>query len=412
MNLDFKKDYLALELNPEYSNVLHGISPTKRAQEVALVSKIMNLLNRKTYSSIDELYDKNTDIDTFVKNSFEIPITHFGYNESPLTNDDYRIIIENIKNIIKQKHSLNTKSITNTQIDNVEFSAMKTDENTHFISSSNNKTNEQKLQEIQSTNPLFQTINPEENTKNTFKEIEKTNDGLRLQNLSDIRVDILSTEEKEIYDFALNYQMIYPEPIQVDLKKGVIVDKNNKILKIVKNDGVLKVINNENKVDEYQDAVQDNIKKETQEPYVPDEQINTVEGINQNTNENIATAVSKPSIPIAKTLPIDTDTYTNDSNIFETNTSLINEVETQDQTANNNSDELKEQISQNANSNIQNPTESIPTVDDNQNTLNDSEQTTIENYNVIDENIQDNEMSLNHEGFQKQLIINTNNNVN
>lgn len=414
MNLSFRKDYLAIELNPKYNNLLHKISSTKRAQEIAVVSKIMNLLSNNTYSSIDELYDKNRDIDTFVKNNFEIPITHFGYNEPPLTNDDYKIIIENIKTIIKQKQSLNTESITNTQIDNVEFSSMKANGNTHFISSSNGKTNEQKLQEKQNTNPLFQTTDPEENTKNTFKEIEKTDDGLRLQDLNDIIVDILTAEEKEIYDFALNYQTIYPEPIRVDLKKGVIVDKNNKIFKIVKNNGVLKVINDENKIDEYQEEVQDNINKETEELYVSSEPINTTDETKQNTNESGITAVPNPSIPIPKPTiqPTNTNTYNNKNNIFETNDSLINNVESQNQGTSNNTDKLKEQIHQNVNSSIQNFTEGIPTFNDNQKPLSDNEQPTVENYNMIDENVQNNEIPLNHENFQKQLVMNTNNNVN
>lgn len=117
MEFDYRKDYLEVKVNQKD---LKNIKDTKHEQEMAIVSKIMNLLNRGTYNNIEDFYNKNNNLQAFVKSSFETPLTHFGRNETPMNEEDYKNIIENIRIIAKKKQSIETKDISTTQIDKNE----------------------------------------------------------------------------------------------------------------------------------------------------------------------------------------------------------------------------------------------------------------------------------------------------
>ena len=71
-------------------------TPMKRSQEFAISSKIMDLLNKNKYESLEEFISKNTHYQDFLKNNnMENVVKHFG---NTLTEEDYTRILEHLRN--------------------------------------------------------------------------------------------------------------------------------------------------------------------------------------------------------------------------------------------------------------------------------------------------------------------------
>ena len=74
-------------------------TPMKRSQELAVSRKVMDLLNKNKYDSLEEFISKNTNYQNFLKNNrMENVVKHFG---NTLTEEDYTRILE--KSINKNK---------------------------------------------------------------------------------------------------------------------------------------------------------------------------------------------------------------------------------------------------------------------------------------------------------------------
>lgn len=224
-------------------------TPTKREQEMAIVNKIIDLLNKNKYDNLEEFIVKNNTYETFLKNNnLDNVVKHFG---NTLNDIDFKNILENLRKLTKDKQSFKIDTIKTTIIDDKEYNSFKGKDKTYFIDNSNtNKSIEEQMKELQHTEQTFQTPNAEINTENMFKEFEKTKkESLKLSYLSSIQTEDLNNIEYELFNVALNYQLNTNQIIRIDLQKGVIVDEQDNIMKIEKENGQYTIIKDENGID-------------------------------------------------------------------------------------------------------------------------------------------------------------------
>ena len=246
LTFDYRNDYL--KVKTDFKD-LKEIKDTKHEQEIAVVCKIMQLLNSRTYNDIEEFYEKNNNLQDFIKKHLETPITHFGRNETPLNEEDYTNIIENMRNISKRKQSIETDSIKTTKIDTKEYNAMEIDHKKEFIDNSDSeKTIEERMKDLQDSGEQFQTVDPTKNSENAFKELQSRQEGINAISLKDIDLSSLNQEQKELYLSALNYELSNYAQIRLDLNKGIMIDENDNIMRIVKDEDGIKVLSQENEI--------------------------------------------------------------------------------------------------------------------------------------------------------------------
>ena len=220
-------------------------TPIAREQEKAVVQKIMDLLNNKKYDDLEKFFELNADYNTFLKQQhMDVVVKHFG---NTFTDEDYKIIIENLRELTKQKSSFNTEDIKTTQIGDQSVSTYENPEldKTHYLINNNqNKTIEEELKDKQTTSAEFQTADEDVNTGRMMQEMEeKEKESLQLHYLNEINTDLLNEEERGIFNAAANYQLTTNESIQVDVSRGVIVNKDGEIYHISKEDGVFEIRN-------------------------------------------------------------------------------------------------------------------------------------------------------------------------
>lgn len=222
-------------------------TPMKRQQELAISRKIMDLLNKNKYDDLEEFITKNGNYQDFLKkNGMQTIIKHFG---NTLKEDDYIELLENLRKLTKTKKDFEKENIKTTNIDDKQFNSFKGENKTYFIDNSkNDKSIEDQMKDLQTTQQDFQTTDQKQNTENMFKELERKKEGLNLNYLHQINYELLNNEEKLLFQIANDYQQNIDGTIRIDLKKGIIVDKLDNIMKIEKNNGEFSIIKNENGV--------------------------------------------------------------------------------------------------------------------------------------------------------------------
>lgn len=222
-------------------------TPMKRQQELAIARKIMTILNKNSYDNLEEFITKNDNYQDFLKkNNMQTVIKHFG---NTLKEADYIKILENLRTLTLAKQKFEKDNINVTDISNKQFVSFEGKDKTYFIDNSrSNKTIEDELKHLQTTQLNFQTSSLEKNTENMFKELEKTKETLNLNYLHEINYDLLNNEQKKLYQAADEYQQNIDYVIRLDLEKGVIVDEKDKIIKIEKNNGTYLLTNEEGTV--------------------------------------------------------------------------------------------------------------------------------------------------------------------
>ena len=215
-------------------------TPIKREQERAIVEKIMNLLNNNKYDDLERLIEANESYDTFLrKQHMDTVVKHFG---NTLREADFKEILENMRQLTKDKQSFNTDDIKTTTIDNKDYSTYKNEElnKTNYVVNDSSKTLEEQLKDKQQTSSEFQTADQDVNTGRMLEDMEKNEkESLNLHYINDINKDILNNEELEIYNAAVNYQISNNTVIRVDIEKGIIVDPDDNIIKIENKNGVI-----------------------------------------------------------------------------------------------------------------------------------------------------------------------------
>ena len=222
--------------------------PMKRQQELVISRKIMDLLNKNKYDDLEKFIAKNSNYQDFLKkNNMSTVIKHFG---NTLKEEDYIKILENLRLLTKTKKDFEQENIKTTNFDDKQFNSFKGQEKTYFIDSSGDKkTIEEQMKDLQPTQEQFQTSNQKQNTENLFKKLETKKEGLNLHYLNDINYDSLNNEEKLLFQIAQNYQSGIEGVIRVDLKKGIIVDEIDNIMKIEEVNGEFTITKNENGIE-------------------------------------------------------------------------------------------------------------------------------------------------------------------
>ena len=246
LKYDYKNDY---SYNSKIKKV--GEGKAKYEQAVYVVNEIMKILNEGKYNNLNDFIEKNSSLEEFLKNNprIQTAIKHanntFG---NPLNETDYTDILNTLKQITEIKQSFDKESMNVVDLNEDQYGSMKIDDQMHYIDNSNSIDSiEEKMTEIQPSQNDFQTIDIKKNTENMFKDLESRQDGLNLQSLDEINKNLLTEEENELFQVAINYQTSNNSKIKIDLNKGIIVDEKNNIAKITKQDGEVKIINQDSK---------------------------------------------------------------------------------------------------------------------------------------------------------------------
>lgn len=213
-------------------------TPMKREQELAISRKIMDLLNKNKFDSIEKFIEKKISYQDFLKQyNMDIVVKHFGNN---LSETDFNLMINKIFELTKEKKSFDNENINTTNIDDKTYNSFKGKDKTYFIDDSiSNKTIEEEMKDIQNTSQEFQTSDANQNTENIFKELEdRKKENLNIQFLNDINVQMLNDKQRNFFIAAAEYQKESNHIIRVDLNRGIVVDENDNIKKIEFENGI------------------------------------------------------------------------------------------------------------------------------------------------------------------------------
>lgn len=224
----------------DYKHIFN--TPAKKQQEMCIAQKIIELLNNNKYDSIYEFVTKNQTYQDFLKkNQMENVVKHFG---NTLSEEDFKLIQEQIIKITQEKKSSDKKNVKTTHIDGKEYISFDGENKDYFFDNSHsNMTIEREMDELQKAQRNFQTTDAKQNAENIMQEMEKEKkESLNLYYIHEIDVSKLNKDQKEIFDVVVNYQLDNPKPIRVDLDRGILVDSENSISKVEKNNGEFTII--------------------------------------------------------------------------------------------------------------------------------------------------------------------------
>ena len=222
-------------------------SSAKQKQELYVAQAIINLLNKNKYDNIYEFITKNQTYQDFLKTNPATATIVKGYGNT-LSEEDFRLIQDQMIKITQEKMTSDKKSVKTTHIDGQEFVSVEGKEEPKFFDNSHsNMSFEREMDEVQKTQRDFQTTDTKLNTENIVNEMEKQKkESLNLSYIHEIDISKLNEKQKEIFDIVANHQLDNPKPIRVDLDRGIIVDSENTISKVEKNNGEFS-ITSENK---------------------------------------------------------------------------------------------------------------------------------------------------------------------
>lgn len=215
----------------EYKHIFD--TPAKMEQETVIVNKIMDLLNKKKYDSIEEFINRNQTYQDFLKkNQLENVVKHFG---NTLTELDFKTILNELVKLTEKKRQFDRENIETTRFgDSAEYNTYEGKDKTFFLDNSHSGMSiERQMEELQPTEEKFQTSDIKQNTENMMKELEQNKkESLELYYLKDFIIEDLNPIQKRFFDIAANYQLDIQSPVRVDLNRGIIVDKDNNILRM------------------------------------------------------------------------------------------------------------------------------------------------------------------------------------
>ena len=264
---DYKKDYLYADKTD-----IKRISPAKYRQKQTVMKNIMELLNKKEYSSIEDFYQNNNNLQDFIKK--HLKKTDLATNEPPLNEEDYAKIIENMKTISSRKKSIDANKVQTTKIDKNEYSSMIIDGEHKDIKNTANLSTYERMQALQreSSATQFHTVDPAKNAENLYKEIQSESKEITALPLQEIDFASLNQDEKELYISALEYELSNHTPIKLNLNEGIIKDEKNNTMKIVKDENGTRVLSQEDGNEKEQNI--DQQKKAMQKTLTPN--MNTI----------------------------------------------------------------------------------------------------------------------------------------
>lgn len=223
-------------------------TPAKKQQEMHIVQKIMDLLNKNKYDSIYDFITRNQTYQDFLKNNeLENVVKHFG---NTLSEEDFRKIQTELVNVTEKKKTSDKENIKTTIIDGNEYAIYDGEKKDYFFDNSHsNMTIDRQVDEVQQTQNDFQSTDTKQNTENVMQELEKEKkESLKLVYLHEIDITKLNEKQKEIFNIVANYQLDNPTPMRIDLDRGLMIDSENNIMKIENKDGEYAIISENNSV--------------------------------------------------------------------------------------------------------------------------------------------------------------------
>lgn len=211
--------------------------------EKTIAEKIMTLLNKNKYDNLEAFISKNRNFQDFCKNNnLSNVMKHFRHFKEK----DYIKILENLRDITKRKQEYEDKNIKTTTIDNNEYNVFEGKDKTYIIDNSNtNKTIKEQMDNLKTKGQSFQTTDTKQNTENMFNILEQKKETVNPRYLHELNYESLSENEKELVQIAQNFDNA-DNQVRIDLKRGLIVNKNNEIFKIQKTNGEFYVIGQNN----------------------------------------------------------------------------------------------------------------------------------------------------------------------
>ena len=230
----------------EYRAMTVFDTPMKFQQEIAITSRIFELLNKNNYDDLEKFINDNQTLQDFIKKqNMNIVLRHFG---NTLKEEDYVKILNNLRELTKKKQEFEAENIKTADIDDKQYNSFKGEDKTYYLDNSTNsdKKIEDEMKDLQSKDENFQTIDSKKNTENMFKELETKKESLNLRSLEEINYDNLNEDQKAIIDVVKDYQDALGYPLRVDIERGLIVDKDDNIRKINYNTGNVTITSDEN----------------------------------------------------------------------------------------------------------------------------------------------------------------------
>lgn len=251
----------------EYRHVFD--TPAKKQQEMAIVNKIMELLNNNKYDNLEEFTNKNQTYQDFLQNNkLENVIKHFG---NTLNEEDYLRIIDSMKNLTNDKRQFDKSEIKTTNVGDKQYNYFKSADKEYFLDNSHSRMSiERQMEELQKTQQQFQTSDKTQNTENMMKELEENKkESFNLKYLKEFNRDHLNEKQKEVFDAAIKFQLELAVPIRIDIDRQVIVDEKNDIYRIEKNNGEFFIMG-----DKSETKTQEKIQPRTLQKTIPLKPIN------------------------------------------------------------------------------------------------------------------------------------------
>lgn len=251
----------------EYTPVfdIHYKKEYAMMQERVVAEKIMKLLNDNKYDDIERFEQAMPSYSYFLKEcNMDNVVMFFGKR---FDDEEFRLIINNIKELTKEKLKFNSENIKTTKFENTNirtFDNVEQDKTHYIVDDISDTPIEKQLEEKQKESSEFQTIDKDVNTSRMIDDMEKhQKESLNLQFLNDINKEILTNEELEKYNMAVEYQIYNDKIIRLDVTRGIISDEEDNIFKIENKEGIISIID-ENGEKIYPDEEQ----KQTQTQYV------------------------------------------------------------------------------------------------------------------------------------------------
>lgn len=245
----------------EYSHVFD--TPAKKQQEMAIVNKIMELLNNNKYDNIEEFIAKNQTYQDFLQNNkLENVIKHFG---NTLNEEDYLRIVDSMKKLTKDKQQFDKSEIKTTNIGDKQYNYFKSADKEYFLDNSHSEMSiERQMEELQKTQQQFQSSDKMQNTESMMKELEENKkESFNLKYLKDFEIDLLNEKQKKVFDAAIKFQLELAVPIRIDIDRQVIVDENNNIFRLENNNGEFFLMGDKSET-KSQEKTDENVQEKTQ----------------------------------------------------------------------------------------------------------------------------------------------------
>lgn len=213
----------------------------KGLEERAIAARFMKLLNDNKFDNVDDIVKYNPNLKTFLANNkCDVLPVHFGGH---LKEDDYQIIVENIKNIVKNKMVFDNEKIHEVNFDDknyIEYDGRVID------NTGSNRSMEEEFTYLQRENTNYQSFDAMSNSDQMAKEvIDEKKHEVEFTDLDSVNRESLNAEQQRLYDAALVDQYLNDTNKQVSFEEGLTMDENNNINRFSEENGSFRIENNE-----------------------------------------------------------------------------------------------------------------------------------------------------------------------